>query len=87
MFSSNQNVQYPLHPIFREYIAKFMNRCIQSANERKSAFLITNGTTKNKKNTENTDNNNSSYPSSNFLGGLIFLSISTGIIFLISRKK
>jgi hypothetical protein len=81
MFSSNQPAQYPLHPIFREYIAKFMNRCIQSANERKSPLLIKNDTLK------NADNDNSSYPSSKFIGGLIVLSISTGIYFLISRKK
>jgi hypothetical protein len=84
MFSSNQNIQYPLHPIFREYIAKFMNRCLQSANERKSQFVIKNCTLKK---TENTDNNNSSYPSSKIVGGLIFLSVSTGIYLFISRKK
>ena len=84
MFSSNQNVQYPLHPIFREYIAKIMNRYVKSANERNPPLLITNGAFKN---TENSDADNSSYPSSKLVGGLIFLSISTGIYFFISRKK
>ena len=84
MFSSNQNIQYPLHPIFREYIAKFMNRCIQSANERKSTLLIKNDTLKH---AENADADNSSYPSSKIIGGLIFLSLSTGIYLFISRKK
>ena len=84
MFSSNQNVQYPLHPIFREYIAKFMNRCLQTANERNQTLLIKNGTLKHE---ESSDDDNSSYPSSKFIGGFIFLSISTGIYLFISRKK
>ena len=83
MFSSNQNVHYPLHPVFREYTAKFMNRCIQSANDRKLELLITNGSVKN---TDYSNDDNSQY-SSKFVGGLIFLSISTGIYLFFSGKK
>ncbi len=84
MFSSHRNVQYPFNHIFREYITKFMNQCIQSANERKSALLITNDTLIN---TETPDDSNSSPSSSKILRGLFFLSISTGIYLFISRKK
>jgi hypothetical protein len=84
MFSFNRKLQYPFNPIFREYITKFTNQCIQSANERKLALLITIDPLIR---TEISDDDNTSYPSSNFIGGLIFLSISTGMYLFISRKK
>jgi hypothetical protein len=84
MLSFNRKLQYPLKPIFREYITKFMNQYTQSANEINSALLITNDPFTH---IENSDDGNSPYSSSNVIGGLIFLSISTGMYFLISRKK
>ena len=84
MFSFHRNVQYPINSIFREYITKFMNQCIQSANERKTMLLITNDTLIN---TETPYDNNSPPSSSNILRGLFFLSVSTGIYLIISRKK
>ena len=83
MLSFNRKLQYPLKPIFREYITKFMNQYTQSANERKTTLLITNDPFTC---TENSDDNNIPYPSK-WVGGLIFLSISTGIYLFISRKK
>jgi len=84
MFLFNRKLQYPLNPIFREYITKFTNQCIQSANERKLSLLITNNPLIK---SEISDDDIPSYPSSNFIGGLIFLSVSTGIYLFISRKK
>ena len=84
MFSFNRKLQYSLNPIFREYITKFTNQCIKSANERKMSLLITNNPLMK---SEISDDDIPSYPSSNFIGGLIFLSITTGIYFFISRKK
>ena len=84
MFSSHRNIQYPFNPIFREYITKFMNQCIQTANERRKPLLIKNDALIN---IETPDDDNSSNPSSNMWRGLIFLSISTGIYLFISRKK
>jgi hypothetical protein len=84
MLSFNQKLQYPLKPIFREYITKFMNQYTQSAHKTNTSLLITNAPLKY---VENSDDNNSPYPSSKFWGGLIFLSVSTGIYLIISRKK
>jgi len=84
MFSFNRKLQYSLNPIFREYITKFTNQCIKSANERKMSLLITNSPFNN---IEKSDDDIPSYPSSNFIGYLLFLSITTGIYFFISRKK
>lgn len=84
MFSFNRKLQYPFNPIFREYITKFTNQCIQSAKERTFPLLITNDPLIR---SDISDDDISSYPSSNFIGGLIFLSIATGIYFFISRKK
>jgi hypothetical protein len=84
MISFNRKIQYSLNTIFREYITKFTNQCIQSANKRKLALLTTNDALIR---TEISDDDIPSYPSSNFIGGLIFLSISTGIYLFISRKK
>ena len=84
MFSFNRKLQYPFNPIFREYITKFTNQCIQSANERKITLLLTNNPFNN---IEKSDDDIPSYPSSNFIGCLIFLSVSTGIYLFISRKK
>ena len=83
MLSFNRKLQYPLKPIFREYITKFMNQYTQPANEINPALLITNNPLKY---TENTDDVNSLYPSI-FWGGVIFFSVSTGIYLLISRKR
>ena len=84
MFSSHRNVQYPFNHIFREYITKFMNQCIQSANERKSILVTRNDTLIN---TETPYKSNSSPSSSTIWRGLFFLSVSTGIYLFISRKK
>jgi hypothetical protein len=84
MLSFNRKLQYPLKPIFREYITKFMNQYTQTANEINSVLLITNDPFIH---IENSDDGNSPYPSSNIIGGLIFLSVSTGIYLFISRKK
>lgn len=84
MFSFNRKLQYPFNPIFREYITKFTNQCIQSAKERTFPLLITNEPLIR---SEISDDDNTSYPSSKFVGCLIFLSISTGIYLFISRKK
>ena len=84
MLSFNRKLQYPLKPIFREYITKFMNQYTQSANEINPGLFITNGPFKH---VENSDDGNSPYPSSTIIGGLIFLSVSTGIYLFISRKK
>ena len=84
MLSLKRTLQYPLKPIFRDYITKCMNQYIQSANKKNPLLLIANDPFKC---IETSDDDNISQPSSNIFGGLIFLSVSTGIYLFISRKK
>ena len=84
MLSFNRKVQYPLKPIFREYITKCMNQYIQSENKINSSLLIMNDPFKC---TEPSACADIPYSSSTWIGGFLFLSISIGIYLLGSQKK